>query len=94
MTPKAQRSLVIFSIILIFSITTFLVLKALRENIVFFYSPTDTFEKFKYKKNSNKIRIGGLVVNDSLIKDSKITKFEITDEKTKINVIYDGILPD
>ena len=94
MKPKAQRSIVIFSIILIFSITTFLILSALKENIVFFYSPTETLEKFKNNQNLNKIRIGGLVVKESLFQNNTITKFEVTDNKTNINVIYDGILPD
>ena len=94
MTPKAQRSIAIFSIILVFTITTFLVLNALKDNIVFFYSPTETLEKFKYKENQNKIRIGGLVVKNSLYQNNSIVKFEVTDQKNKINVTYDGILPD
>ena len=94
MTPKAQRSIAIFSIILVFTITTFLVLNALKDNIVFFYSPTETLEKFKYKENKNKIRIGGLVVKNSLYQNNSIVKFEVTDQKNKINVTYDGILPD
>ncbi len=94
MNPKAQRSIVIFSIILVFTITTFLVLDALKDNIVFFYSPTETLEKFKYQENQNKIRIGGLVVKNSLYQNNSIVKFAVTDQKNKINVIYDGILPD
>tara|TARA_B100000401_G_scaffold425345_1_gene354965 strand:- start:756 stop:1190 length:435 start_codon:yes stop_codon:yes gene_type:complete len=94
MTPKAQRSIAIFSIILVFTITTFLVLNALKDSIVFFYSPTETLEKFKYKENQNKIRIGGLVVKNSLYQNNSIVKFEVTDQKNKINVTYDGILPD
>ena len=94
MTPKAQRSIAIFSIILVFTITTFLVLNALKDNIVFFYSPTETLEKFKYKENKNKIRIGGLVVKNSLYQNNSIVKFEVTDQKNKINVTYNGILPD
>ena len=94
MTPKAQRSIAIFSIILVFTITTFLVLKALKDNIVFFYSPTETIEKFKYQENQNKIRIGGLVVKNSLYQNNSIIKFEVTDQKNKVNVTYKGILPD
>ena len=94
MNPKAQRSIAIFSIILVFTITTFLVLNALKDSIVFFYSPTETLEKFKYKENQNKIRIGGLVVKNSLYQNNSIVKFEVTDQKNKINVTYDGILPD
>ena len=94
MSPKAQRSIAIFSIILVFTITTFLVLNALKDNIVFFYSPTETIENFKYQENQNKIRIGGLVVKNSLYQNNSIIKFEVTDQKNKVNVTYKGILPD
>ena len=94
MTPKTQRSIALVSILLILSTSTFLILKALNDNIVFFYSPTETIEKFKTKKNVKKIRIGGLVVKNSLKQNKSKVEFEITDKKTKIKIIYSGILPD
>ena len=94
MTPKTQRSIALVSILLILSTSTFLILKALKDNIVFFYSPTETIEKFKTKKNVKKIRIGGLVVKNSLKQNKSKVAFEITDKKTKIKIIYSGILPD
>ena len=94
MTPKTQRSIALVSVLLILSISTFLILKALNDNIVFFYSPTETIEKFKTKKNVEKIRIGGLVVKNSLKQNKSKVEFEITDKKTKIKIIYSGILPD
>ena len=94
MTPKTQRSIALVSVLLILSTSTFLILKALKDNIVFFYSPTETIEKFKTKKNLEKIRIGGLVVKNSLKQNKSKVEFEITDKKTKIKIIYSGILPD
>ena len=94
MTPKTQRSIALVSVLLILSISTFLILKALNDNIVFFYSPTETIEKFKTKKNVEKIRIGGLVIKNSLKQNKSKVEFEITDKKTKIKIIYSGILPD
>ena len=94
MTPKTQRSIILLILIFIFSITTFLTLKALNDNIVFFYSPSETFRKFKNIDNSKKIRIGGLVVKDSVYQKGKLIKFEITDEKTKVKILFEGILPD
>ena len=94
MNPKTQRSIAIVSVLLILSTSTFLILKALKDNIVFFYSPTETIEKFKTKKNVKKIRIGGLVVKNSLKQNKSKVEFEITDKKTKIKIIYSGILPD
>ena len=94
MTPKTQRSIALVSILLILSTSTFLILKALKDNIVFFYSPTEMIEKFKTKKNVKKVRIGGLVVKSSLKQNNSKVEFEITDKKTKIKIIYSGILPD
>ena len=94
MTPKTQRSIALVSILLILSTSTFLILKALKDNIVFFYSPTEMIENFKTKKNVKKIRIGGLVVKNSLKQNKSKVEFEITDKKTKIKIIYSGILPD
>ena len=79
---------------MIFSIATFLTLKALDDNIVFFYSPSETIKKFKNGNESQKIRIGGLVVKNSLKQEGKFIGFEITDEKNKIKILYKGILPD
>ncbi len=94
MTPKAQRSLIIIVLLGIFSIATFLTLKALNDNIIFFYSPSETFEKFKNENKSKKIRIGGLVVKNSLFQKGKFVNFQITDKKTKIKIQFKGILPD
>jgi len=94
MTPKTQRSIALVSVLLILSTSTFLILKALKDNIVFFYSPTEMIEKFKTKKNVKKVRIGGLVVKSSLKQNNSKVEFEITDKKTKIKIIYSGILPD
>ena len=94
MTPKTQRSIALVSVLLILSTSTFLILKALKDNIVFFYSPTEMIEKFKTKKNLKKVRIGGLVVKSSLKQSNSKIEFEITDKKTKIKIIYSGILPD
>ena len=94
MNPKTQRSIALVSVLLILSTSTFLILKALKDNIVFFYSPTEMIEKFKTKKNVKKVRIGGLVVKSSLKQNNSKVEFEITDKKTKIKIIYSGILPD
>ena len=94
MTPKTQRSIALVSVLLILSTSTFLILKALKDNIVFFYSPTEMIEKFKTKKNVKKVRIGVLVVKSSLKQNNSKVEFEITDKKTKIKIIYSGILPD
>ena len=81
-------SLLLISVIL----SVFLVLKSLEKNVVYFFSPTEIF----YDKEINikkKIRIGGLVKEDSLIKNENSFKFIVTDRKNEIIVSYTGLLP-
>ena len=56
MKPKSQRLLILFFFLSLLSLSTFLVLKSLEDNIVYFYSPTDINKKFYlitliYQKN-------------------------------------------
>ena len=94
MTQKFKR----LNILLIFMIaiagTIFFILKALEDKIVFFYSPTEIL--IKEIKYDSLIRVGGLVVNDSVVYDkSGLEVFStITDKKNILNISYKGILPD
>ena len=79
--------LIIFSLIL----SVFLVLKSLEENVVYFKSPSDIQLIEKFEKD--KIRIGGMVKEDSIqIKENNIN-FIITDFKKEISVTYSGAIP-
>ena len=80
-------SLLLFSVILLI----FLVLKSLEENIIYFQSPTEI--RNLNEIDNKKIRIGGMVKDQSiLINPDKIT-FVITDFKNEINVSYSGSVP-
>ena len=96
MKPKSQRLIILFFFISLLSLSTFLVLKSLEDNIVYFYSPTDINEKILSNKIdlSKRIRIGGLVKENSILKQGKKISFKIHDGIDEILVIYDGILPD
>ena len=85
------RFLFILLIILILILTTFLILKSLEENVVFFQSPSEIKALTEIKKK--KIRVGGMVKKDSISVVSKEVKFIITDFKNEINVIYTGAVP-
>ena len=68
---------------------------ALNENIIYFYTPNELKKKYGDVKNiDNKIRIGGLVLEDSVIIDKNTSIFEITDKKDVIKVFFKGQLPD
>ena len=95
MKPKYKRLLILFLILSILGVATKLVLMALKENIIYFYTPNELKKKYGNVKNiENKIRIGGLVLEDSVIINKNDSVFEITDKKDNIKVFFKGQLPD
>lgn len=95
MNAKYRRLFITIIIILTLGLATKLILMALEDNIVYFYTPNDLIEKFGDTKNiQNKIRIGGLVLESSIKKEGKKTIFMITDRKKEVKVVFKGPLPD
>ena len=96
MKPKSQRLIILFFFLTLLGLSTFLVLKSLEDNIVYSYSPTDINEKILSNEFdlSKRIRIGGLVKENSILKEGKKISFKIHDGIDEILVIYNGILPD
>ena len=94
MLSKKVKSRMIFLILLILSasVIIFFILKSLEENVVYFFSPTEIYDKPNISLNT-KIRIGGLVKENSLSKNKKSIKFIITDLKNEIIVSYNGLIP-
>ena len=78
-------------ILIILSLSSFLILKSLEENVVYFQSPTDI--QNSAEMNVKKIRVGGMVKNDSIAMEDKIINFVVTDYKNEINVTYSGVIP-
>ena len=95
MNPKYKRLLILFLILSILGVATKLVLMALEENIIHFYTPNELKKKYGNVKNiDNKIRIGGLVLENSVVINKNESIFEITDKKDNIKVFFKGQLPD
>ena len=94
MLSKKVKSRIIFLIfsLLLGTVIFFFISKSLEENIVYFFSPTEIYDKPNISFNK-KIRIGGLVKENSLSKSSQSIKFIITDLKNEIIVSYDGPVP-
>ena len=94
MLSKKVKSRIIFLVFLLLSATVviYLILKSLEENVVYFFSPSEIYDKSNISLNE-KIRIGGLVKEDSIIKDQTSIKFIITDLKKEIIVSYNGLVP-
>ena len=70
----------------------FFTLRSLEENVVYFLSPTDIYNKtdISFKK---KIRVGGLVKINSVNKSGTSISFIITDLNKEIIVSYNGLVP-
>jgi len=78
--------------LLITSLIIFFILKNLEENIVYFFSPTDIYNQESVNLEK-KIRVGGLVKEDSVINNQTSIKFIVTDLKHEIIVSYKGLVP-
>jgi cytochrome c-type biogenesis protein CcmE len=85
------RFLFILLILITLILTTFLVLKSLEENVVYFQSPSEI--KALSELDKKKIRVGGMVKKNSISINSSELKFVITDFKNEINVTYTGAIP-
>ena len=85
------RFLFVVLILITLILTTFLVLKSLEENVVYFHSPSEI--KALPELDKKKIRVGGMVKKDSISINSSELKFVITDFKNEINVTYTGAIP-
>src|SRR5688500_5284169 len=75
-------------------IASYLVATAFRNNLVFFFSPTQVAAKEAPVNRT--FRIGGLVEEGTLKRDNDglTVRFTVTDTAASIPVVYKGILPD
>ena len=94
MLSKKARSRFMILIFLLVSavIVLFIVLKSLEENVIYFFSPTEIYNKENISFNK-KIRIGGLVKEGSLKNNQTLINFVVTDLNNEIIVSYNGSLP-
>ena len=91
MSPKAKRLSIIAMITALVGVAAMLVLGALRDNIVFFYTPTEITTSGT--KAGQALRLGGLVKDGSVKIDGLQSVFTVTDGSNEISVRYDNALP-
>lgn len=94
MTPREGRLAWLVSGLIVLGIATTFVVNALRDNMVFFYTPTEvTSGKVAVDQY---VRIGGMVVENSVRRqpDGVTVRFDITDTAAVLPVMYKGALPD
>jgi cytochrome c-type biogenesis protein CcmE len=93
MTRKQNRLAFILASLAVLGIAAGLVLYAIRDTIVFFYTPSEISEKAV--KPGTRLRLGGLVEKGSIAKVTPTTiNFIVTDTIGTIKVSYTGLLPD
>ena len=93
MTRKRRRLATIGAVGTVLAAAAALVLFALRDQIVFFYSPTEIAEKALGA--GTRLRLGGLVAEGSVERQADgAVRFSVTDTATTVQVTYAGILPD
>ena len=93
LTRKAKSRVSLLLVLLVtFGLVIFFIFKSLEDNLVYFFSPTEINNKMdiSYKE---KIRVGGLVKENSINKEETSINFIITDLKNEIIVLYSGSIP-
>jgi cytochrome c-type biogenesis protein CcmE len=91
-TRKQRRLSVIAGLGVVLALAVGLILFALRDQIVFFYSPTEIHEKAVAAGTA--VRLGGLVKEGTWKKSGDKNDFVVTDGTTEMVAHYTGILPD
>jgi len=93
MTRKQRRFTIIGLGMGVLALAAALVVIALEDTIVFFYTPTDVIEKSV--ETDTRFRLGGLVEVDSIDRQQgTAVKFVVTDANNTIPVVFTGVLPD
>jgi cytochrome c-type biogenesis protein CcmE len=93
-TRRKRRLAGVLMIMLGATIATWLGLSALRDNLMFFFSPAQVVAG--EVPAGQPFRVGGLVVEDSVWReaDGVTVRFQLTDLAGTVEVLYEGILPD
>lgn len=92
LTRKQKRLSVIAGLGLVLALAAALILTALRDQIVFFYSPSEISEKGI--EPGMAIRLGGLVLEGSWEQEGEVSVFVVHDGETAMTTRFTGILPD
>jgi cytochrome c-type biogenesis protein CcmE len=92
MKTRHKRLLLIVGGLAVLGVASALVLSAFRDNLVFFFSPSDVVAQ--KAPRDRPFRVGGVVEGGSVRRDGITVSFRVTDTAQTIPVVYQGILPD
>lgn len=95
MSKGQRRLLLIFSVLLVGGALLALVFTSFTGALVYFHTPAEIKAK-SAEFSGRKIRIGGMVQEGSLVREPNTLKirFLVTDDKERLAVRYEGMLPD
>ena len=94
MSLRFQRLILIILTLIMLGAALLLILFNTKQNIVFFYTPTELLEN-NIAPDKKKLRIGGYVKKSSFVKKSLNNyEFKITDNANDLVIFYKGMLPD
>ena len=91
-TKVKSKASILILVLMLFGVIVYFLLRALEDNVIYFYSPSEIKEKTDISFNKN-IRVGGLVKKGSTNEEGITTNFILTDLKNEIIVSYEGLLP-
>ena len=91
MTRKRRRLIFVLTGMATLTVAVGLVLAAIQDSLVFFYSPSEVMAK--EIPPERRFRVGGLVEADSVTTSGLVTRFRVTDLASTVEVTYVGILP-
>ena len=89
---RKKRLITVLVLMLSSGLGSFLIIKALDSNLDFFFTPSEIFKE--ELPNNKRIKVGGMVLEDSVSRNGTNIIFKITDYKESIEVQFDGIVPD
>lgn len=92
MKTRHKRFLLILAGLALLSAAAVLVLNAFNSNLVFFFTPTQVVGDEAPRGKA--FRVGGMVKEGSLLRDSENGRFVVTDTHKEVVVQYRGMLPD
>jgi cytochrome c-type biogenesis protein CcmE len=93
MRPRHRRLLFVLAALTALGMASTLVLRALSDNVMFFFSPTQVHAAQAPRDAA--FRLGGLVEPESLRReDGLAVRFVVTDQAHRVPVRYRGLLPD
>tara|TARA_Y200000002_G_C22124946_1_gene432425 strand:- start:68 stop:478 length:411 start_codon:yes stop_codon:yes gene_type:complete len=93
MHPHRRKRLFNIILVLLFSTSGIgLILYSLNTNLDYFFTPTE-LTNINIPEDK-RIKIGGMVLENSVVREQSKVIFTVTDYKNYIEVIYEGIVPD